>query len=116
MTRLWPVLCKRRRGTGRNFRMAERGKRGGGKQIGVFPASNGTRRADSGVLTIETAPSTVAASWTEYAEKLAFRADSILVQLSDEAFETGMTALRDHARSASPEEPVVEPVDFFVFC
>jgi SAM-dependent methyltransferase len=63
----------------------------------------------------ETVPSTVAASWTEYAEKLAFRADSILVQLSDEAFEIGMTALRDHARSASPEEPVVEPVDFFVF-
>jgi ubiquinone/menaquinone biosynthesis C-methylase UbiE len=63
----------------------------------------------------EIVPSTIAASWIEYAEKLSFRADSILVQLRDDAFETGMRALRDHARSAFQGDSVVEPVDFFVF-
>jgi ubiquinone/menaquinone biosynthesis C-methylase UbiE len=59
--------------------------------------------------------STVAASWSEYAEKLALRADSILIQLNDEAFGDGLADLRDHARRAPPNEPVIEPVDFFVF-
>ena len=59
--------------------------------------------------------SAVAASWTEYAEKLAFRADSILTQLTDEVFEAGLAALGQHALGAPPDEQVIEPVDFFVF-
>jgi ubiquinone/menaquinone biosynthesis C-methylase UbiE len=60
-------------------------------------------------------PSEAAESWNAYAEKLAYRADSILAQLSDREFEAGLAALRDHAKTAPPHEPVTEPVDFFVF-
>jgi ubiquinone/menaquinone biosynthesis C-methylase UbiE len=60
-------------------------------------------------------PSEAAESWNTYAEKLAHRADSILVQLSDREFEDGLAALREHAKTAPPDEPVTEPVDFFVF-
>jgi SAM-dependent methyltransferase len=63
----------------------------------------------------EVVRSEVAASWAEYADKLAHRADSILTQLADEAFAAGLAALRDHARRAPQNEPVIEPVDFFVF-
>ena len=59
--------------------------------------------------------SEAAGSWGAYAEKLAFRADSILVQLSDEEFEAGLAALREHATAAPPDDPVTELVDFFVF-
>jgi SAM-dependent methyltransferase len=58
--------------------------------------------------------SEVAGNFHAYAEKLAFRADSILVQLSDQEFQTGLVALREHAATA-PQEPVIELVDFFVF-
>jgi ubiquinone/menaquinone biosynthesis C-methylase UbiE len=73
--------------------------------------------ADEGFRQIhhEIVRSAVAASWTEYAEKLAYRADSILTQLTDEDFEAGLAALREHARGAAPDEQVIEPVDFFVF-
>lgn len=57
----------------------------------------------------------VAESWTVYAEKVAHRADSILAQITDEQFEKGLIALRDHARAAPPDQAVTEPVDFFVF-
>jgi ubiquinone/menaquinone biosynthesis C-methylase UbiE len=63
----------------------------------------------------ELIPSEVAGSWDVYAEKLAFRADSILAQLSDHEFEEGLAALREHARSVPSEEPVIELIDFFVF-
>ncbi|HXQ16851.1 MAG TPA: class I SAM-dependent methyltransferase [Caulobacteraceae bacterium] len=59
--------------------------------------------------------SEVAANWTEYSDKLAHRADSILIQLADHRFGAGLAALRDHARQASKNERVIEPVDFFVF-
>jgi len=58
--------------------------------------------------------SEVADNFHAYAEKLAFRADSILVQLSDREFQAGLVALREHAATAS-QEPVIELVDFFVF-
>jgi len=58
--------------------------------------------------------SEVASNLHAYAEKLAFGADSILVQLSDQEFQTGLVALRQHAATA-PQEPVIELVDFFVF-
>jgi ubiquinone/menaquinone biosynthesis C-methylase UbiE len=54
-------------------------------------------------------------SWSAYVDKLAFRADSILAQLSDQEFETGLAALREHAATAPQHEPVIELVDFFVF-
>jgi hypothetical protein len=44
-----------------------------------------------------------------------YRADSILVQLPDREFEEGLAALRKHALEAKDADPVVEPVDFFVF-
>jgi len=56
-----------------------------------------------------------AGSWGAYVAKLAFRADSILAQLSDQEFEAGLAALREHAATAPPDEPVFEFVDFFVF-
>jgi SAM-dependent methyltransferase len=59
--------------------------------------------------------SEVAGSWDAYADKLAFRADSILAQLSDQEFEAGLAALRKHAATAPLDEPVSELVDFFVF-
>lgn len=59
-------------------------------------------------------PSDAAESWNAYAEKIAFRADSILVQLSDREFRAGLAALRAYAKTA-PHAPVTEPVDFFVF-
>lgn len=62
----------------------------------------------------EVVRSKVAANLREYAEKLAHRADFILIQLTDHAFAAGMATLRDHARRA-PDEPVIEPVDLFIF-
>jgi ubiquinone/menaquinone biosynthesis C-methylase UbiE len=58
--------------------------------------------------------SEVASNWDTYAEKLAFRADSIFAQLSDQEFAAGLAALREHAVIAAPDETVVELVDFFV--
>lgn len=63
----------------------------------------------------EIIPSQAAESWNAYAEKLAFRLDSILVQLSDQEFEQGLAALREYAPARPPQERVTEPVDFFVF-
>jgi ubiquinone/menaquinone biosynthesis C-methylase UbiE len=59
--------------------------------------------------------SEVGENWMAYADKLAYRADSILVQLPDREFEEGLAALRKHALEAKDADPVVEPVDFFVF-
>lgn len=63
----------------------------------------------------EVVSSEVAGSWGSYAEKLAHRAYSTLAQLTDEEFSTGLEALRDYSRTVPPDEPVTEPVDFFVF-
>lgn len=63
----------------------------------------------------ELVPSQAAESWDAYAAKLAHRADSILIQLSDREFEAGLAAVRKHAATCPSNEPVVEPVDFFVF-
>ena len=59
--------------------------------------------------------SEVASNWDGYAEKLAFRADSILAQLSDREFEAGLAALREHAAAAPQDQAVIELIDFFVF-
>jgi len=63
----------------------------------------------------ELVPSQAAESWDAYAQKLAYRADSILIQLSDREFGDGLAAVRKHAAARPSQEPVVEPVDFFVF-
>jgi ubiquinone/menaquinone biosynthesis C-methylase UbiE len=63
----------------------------------------------------EVVESPVAGNWTEYAEKVAHRADSILTQLTDDAFAAGLAGLLQHARQAPQNERVIEPTDFFVF-
>ncbi len=55
----------------------------------------------------------VASSWGEYAIKLSHRADSVLVQLSQEEFELGLESVQSYARVHA--DPVIEWVDFFVF-
>jgi ubiquinone/menaquinone biosynthesis C-methylase UbiE len=72
-------------------------------------------RAGFQLIRHELVPSEAAESWHAYAEKIAYRADSILVQLSNQEFEEGLAALREHAKTAPLHEPVTEPVDFFVF-
>jgi len=59
-------------------------------------------------------PSEAAQSWPDYVQRLAHRADSILVQLTEAEFDRGLEALSNFAKT-SPAGPVVEPVDFFVF-
>lgn len=63
----------------------------------------------------ELVASEAAESWVQYAERLAHRADSGLVGLSDEEFERGLAALRKHALEQRPGDPVISPIDFFVF-
>jgi len=63
----------------------------------------------------ELVPTELAETWPAYADKIAYRADSILAQLTDAEFADGLAALRRHAATMPPDEPVVEPVDFFVF-
>jgi len=59
--------------------------------------------------------SEVAANWNVYADKIAYRADSILAQLTDSEFEQGLRNLRRYAVLQPPSRPVIEPVDFFIF-
>jgi len=59
--------------------------------------------------------SEVAANWDAYAKKLAYRADSLLVPLSDREFDDGMALLREHAATRPTDEPIIEFIDFFVF-
>jgi ubiquinone/menaquinone biosynthesis C-methylase UbiE len=57
---------------------------------------------------------TVAASWQEFADKLALRADSFLARLPDHEFAAGLAALRAYASGRAPEA-ITEQIDFFVF-
>jgi ubiquinone/menaquinone biosynthesis C-methylase UbiE len=59
--------------------------------------------------------SQAAASWRDYSDRVAVRADSILVQLSDSIFASGLADLRRFAATRPDTEPVIEPVDYFVF-
>jgi ubiquinone/menaquinone biosynthesis C-methylase UbiE len=56
-----------------------------------------------------------AESWNAYVKKLTHRADSILVQLPDHEFQQGLAAVRKYAATRPPDEPVIDPLDFFVF-
>jgi len=59
--------------------------------------------------------SQIAANWADFAKRVALRADSTLTQLSDAAFEDGLADLRTHAAAHPGRQPIVEPIDFFVF-
>jgi SAM-dependent methyltransferase len=56
-----------------------------------------------------------AGGWSEFADKIALRADSFIVRLPLAEFEAGMTALRDHAFRNGGTDPVVQEVSYFVF-
>jgi ubiquinone/menaquinone biosynthesis C-methylase UbiE len=73
------------------------------------------RAAGFEVSSHEIVMSEVGASWLDYAEKVALRADSILVQLSDEEFAEGLAALRTYAAAQPADQPVIEPVDLLAF-
>jgi ubiquinone/menaquinone biosynthesis C-methylase UbiE len=57
----------------------------------------------------------IAADYDAYAEKIAVKADSILIRLSDSDFDAGMKALRSYARTPEGHRPVTEPIDLLVF-
>ena len=76
--------------------------------IALFEAAGLTSRAH------ETVTQTVAASWQEFADKLALRADFFLARLPDAEFEAGLAALRAYAKGREPED-ITEEIDFFVF-
>jgi SAM-dependent methyltransferase len=63
----------------------------------------------------EVVMSETAASWPEYAERVALRADSILIQLAEDEFAEGLAALRTYAASESASGTVTEPTDLFAF-
>jgi ubiquinone/menaquinone biosynthesis C-methylase UbiE len=63
----------------------------------------------------ETVPSTTAASWSEFADRVALRGDSLIVRLSDAEFADGMAALRAYAAEADPTQAVTENVELLVF-
>jgi ubiquinone/menaquinone biosynthesis C-methylase UbiE len=63
----------------------------------------------------EVVMSETAESWTEYAGKVALRADSILIQLSDAEFAAGLEDLRSFAAAQPRRQPVIEPVDLLAF-
>jgi ubiquinone/menaquinone biosynthesis C-methylase UbiE len=57
----------------------------------------------------------VASHWQEFAGKIALRADSLLARIPDADFEAGMEKLQTYAAARSPQKPVTEVIDFFVF-
>jgi SAM-dependent methyltransferase len=66
------------------------------------------------LVAIDVITQTIAESWDRYADKLAAGGDSVLATLSEEAFASGLTAMRRHARALA-RGPVVEDIDLFVF-
>jgi ubiquinone/menaquinone biosynthesis C-methylase UbiE len=56
----------------------------------------------------------IAPSYSVYCDKLAAGGDSILAELTPEAFASGLSAVRAHAAVVDPV-PVSEPIDVLVF-
>lgn len=56
-----------------------------------------------------------AQDWSTFVDKSGLRADSFLARISDQSFEAGMLALREHAARAPVHEAVVEDLDWYVF-
>lgn len=71
--------------------------------------SAGFSTVSADVITQQIAP-----NLTEYTEKLAAGADSVLAQLAEEDFQAGLAALRAHAAHTTVT-PVCEPIDVLVF-
>jgi ubiquinone/menaquinone biosynthesis C-methylase UbiE len=53
----------------------------------------------------------IAADYPTYADKLALRADSVLISIDDREFEAGIAAVRAEKRPG----PIIEPIDVVVF-
>jgi ubiquinone/menaquinone biosynthesis C-methylase UbiE len=66
------------------------------------------------LISLELVTQEISPSYSAYAEKLAAGADSVLASLSRRDFDTGMSALRDHAAHRDGGA-VFEPIDVFVF-
>jgi len=81
----------------------------GGSDVRATFAAAGFDMTASQIIT-----QTIASDWTVYAEKLAAGGDSVLARLSQQDFEAGLSAIRRYA-AAEGREPVVEPIDLFVF-
>jgi SAM-dependent methyltransferase len=56
----------------------------------------------------------VAASWPDYATRIATGADSVLASLNQEQFRNGLRRLRDYAFTQG-STPVTETIDYFAF-
>jgi len=56
----------------------------------------------------------VAASWPDYATRIATGADSVLASLSQAQFQAGLRRLRDYATEHA-STPVTETIDYFCF-
>jgi hypothetical protein len=54
----------------------------------------------------------MAPTWAVYCDKTAARAYSLLARISDDEFEAGLSAMR---RAKPRPEPIIEPIDLFVF-
>lgn len=69
--------------------------------------------AGFGCVASEVITQTIAPGWAAYAEKLAAGGDSVIARLNRQELEDGLLALR--SRATQQDEPIVEPVDLFVF-
>lgn len=66
-------------------------------------------------MTVQSVPQVFASSYTEYYEKVGQRGLSPLLLINDEAFVSGMERLKQWIATQSAEQPVIEPLDLFVF-
>src|SRR5258706_1601308 len=66
------------------------------------------------LVTFELVTQEISSSYSDYAEKLAAGADSVLARLSRADFDAGMQALRAHAAHGDGQA-VFEPIDVFIF-
>jgi ubiquinone/menaquinone biosynthesis C-methylase UbiE len=67
------------------------------------------------VTKMQTVYQLFASSYAEYYEKISQRGLSLLISISDKAFNTGLLKLREWADRQPQNQPVYEPVDLFVF-
>lgn len=67
------------------------------------------------VLAEETVYQQTAPSWDDFYCRVSQRALSVMVLISDEAFEQGLVRLKRWVEEQPADKPVMEPVDLFVF-
>ncbi len=67
------------------------------------------------VLAIETVHQQTAPDYATFYERISRRALSVMMSISDEAFETGLRRLKAWTELQPADIPVVEPLDLFVF-